>query len=32
MPYAVQPIDVEFWQGARDRRHRRPRYQRVDDG
>jgi pyridoxamine 5'-phosphate oxidase len=30
--YAVQPVDVEFWQGARDRRHRRLRYQRVDDG
>jgi pyridoxamine 5'-phosphate oxidase len=32
LSYAVQPVEVEFWQGARDRRHRRLRYQRVDDG
>ena len=30
--YAVAPVEVEFWQGAPDRRHRRLRYQRVDDG
>lgn len=29
---AVRPVEVEFWQGASDRRHLRLRYERVDDG
>jgi pyridoxamine 5'-phosphate oxidase len=30
--YAVAPTEVEFWQGAKDRRHARLVYRRVDDG
>lgn len=30
--YAVRPSEVEFWQGATDRRHVRLAYRRVDDG
>jgi pyridoxamine 5'-phosphate oxidase len=30
--YAVQPTEVEFWQGAKDRRHARLVYRRVDSG
>lgn len=30
--YAVQPSEVEFWQGSTDRRHQRLRYHRVDGG
>jgi pyridoxamine 5'-phosphate oxidase len=30
--YAVAPETVEFWQGDRDRRHRRLRYDRQPDG
>ncbi|TDZ83313.1 Pyridoxine/pyridoxamine 5'-phosphate oxidase [Mycobacteroides salmoniphilum] len=30
--YAVQPTQVEFWQGSPDRKHQRLSYQRTDDG
>ncbi len=30
--YAVQPTQVEFWQGSPDRTHLRIGYQRTDDG
>jgi pyridoxamine 5'-phosphate oxidase len=30
--YAVEPAEVEFWQGARDRRHLRLHYHRTDGG
>lgn len=29
--YAVRPVEVEFWQGAADRRHVRLAYRRIDD-
>ncbi|MEU9804902.1 pyridoxal 5'-phosphate synthase [Mycobacterium sp. NPDC050853] len=29
--YAVQPTQIEFWQGSPDRKHLRLSYQRVDD-
>jgi len=30
--YAVRPDEVEFWQGAANRRHERLRYRRADEG
>ncbi len=30
--YAVRPVEVEFWQGAADRRHTRLLYHRTDGG
>ncbi|TDZ43449.1 pyridoxine/pyridoxamine 5'-phosphate oxidase [Mycobacteroides franklinii] len=30
--YAVQPTQLEFWQGSPDRKHQRLSYQRVGDG
>ncbi|MGH3725418.1 MAG: pyridoxine/pyridoxamine 5'-phosphate oxidase [Mycobacterium sp.] len=32
MSYAVQPSQVEFWQGSPDRKHLRLSYHRVDEG